>query len=207
MIHTDPTGTNGACHGSLWNAIKRGRDGLTKRIPLQDERLLNTETVDAVRELAMNLAKITREDAVLCLMNQNFPQLCGSLTALIQGAGLAGVRFLGEVAYAYGIEGRPLSEWFRTVETFEWKAGKRAKNKENNGKLFPSIGISLVGDSTFQFYGEDGKPHRFVKTLLNNELHFRCSGCQIQLQGGATLRDLHDKFEGIDKKSHWLLQV
>ena len=98
MIHEDPTGTNGAWHGSLWNAIKRGRDCLSGKVPLQSQDLLSIETVDAVRALSMNLAKVTREDAVLCLANQNFPQLCGSLTALISGAGLAGVRFLGEVA-------------------------------------------------------------------------------------------------------------
>ena len=107
--------------------------------------MLTDETIIAVKDLVMRLANVTRQDAIPSLMNQKFPQLCGSLTALIQGAGLAGVRFIGEVAYAYGVEGRPLGEWFRSVDTFMWKSSKKAKHKENNGNEFPNIGISRWG--------------------------------------------------------------
>ena len=134
MIHKDPTGTNGAWNGSIWNAIQRDRQGLYKRVPLRDESKLTIEIVTAVRNLVMRLANATRQDAIPSLMNQNFPQLCGSLTSLIRGAGLAGVRFLGEVAYAFGIEGRPLGEWFRSVDTFIWQSSKKAVHKENNRK-------------------------------------------------------------------------
>ena len=172
MIHKDPTGTNGAWNGSLWNAITRNRQGWYKRIMLQDESKLTLETVKAVQSLVMRLANVTRQDAIPSLINQIVSQFCGSLTALIQGAGLAGIRFLGEVAYTYGVEGRPLGEWFRSVDMFTWRSSKKARHKENNGKEFPNVGISLVGDSTFQFYGENGKAHRLWKTLLSNELHY-----------------------------------
>ena len=60
-------------------------------VPLHTENRLTDETVDAVGALAVSLANITRQEAVPALLTQSFAKLCASLTALIQGAGIAGV--------------------------------------------------------------------------------------------------------------------
>ena len=143
MIHKNPTGTNGPWNGALWNAIKRDRDQWPKRILLQSEEHLEPETVTVVRSLAIRVANITRQEAMPVLLNQDYAQLCGSLTALIQGAGLAGVRFMGETAYTYGTTGRPLERWIRCVETSRGSRQRRRRARRTTGRNSPTSAFRL----------------------------------------------------------------
>ena len=167
MLRRGPTGTSGPWRGAIWNAIKNSRNNLPQRIELQPTDNLTDETVMAVGVLATSLANITRQEAMPTLLSQNFAQLCTSLTALIQVAGIAGVRFLGETAYLNGIAGRPLGEWFRRVDQYVWKASKKAKHKEESGKVFPNVGISIPGYSTLIFY-DINNFHKAWNTMLSS---------------------------------------